>query len=244
MHAGRNRPACARRRLARSGCILVAALAAGCGDAVGTPIRAIAKPDAALSLLDAGHPVDAMVDATSRATFVAPGMFQPPPPGTGSGQDQGTRRSSDDVPHTAYCFNVANWPQDSESDEQQMAQAINELRSRGVRCGDRVMGSLPALLLPAALRCSARLHSLDMAIAGYQGKRGSDGTSPGERMTMAGFTHGSVAESIEMGTDASQVFINFASDSEACANLANPQFTALGIGEYRGLWTFDFAAGP
>jgi uncharacterized protein YkwD len=125
-----------------------------------------------------------------------------------------------------------------------MAQAINELRSLGVRCGDRMMGPLPALLLPAALRCSARRHSLDMATTGYQGKRGSDGSSPGERMTMAGFTHSAAAESIEMGTDASQLFIDLSSDSEACANLANPQFTALGIGEYRGLWTFDFAAGP
>jgi hypothetical protein len=41
-----------------------------------------------------------------------------------------------------------------------------------------------------------------------------------------------------------QVLFDLLGNPQDCANFTSSEFTALGIGEYFGVWTFDFAAAP
>jgi len=232
--------------------VLGALLLASCGDAAGDPIRAVPTPDAALSSGDSGprDAADAMPDATTMATPTAlpsPGSFLPITGVPGSGNmgpgSMHDGRSSDDVPVVPYCANAAHWQQEFADAEQRAAQAIDELRDMGVLCGRDISDQLMRLSSSPELRCSARVHSLDMAKYGIFDTVGHDGSDPGERMTRAGFDHTAAAESIVRysGSNPNQVVFDLQGDPQGCANLANPEFTSLGIGEYDGLWTFDFA---
>jgi uncharacterized protein YkwD len=237
MHAGLQRATCGWA------VVLGAGLLASCGDAAGNPIRN-PEPDAALLRKDAG---DGMLDAASSASLPV-GSLPPKNIPTGSpNESPGSMydgRSTDGVPHIAYCANAANWPRDLEDDEATMEQAINQTRSR-ISCGDNGNDEvqLPRLRIAPELRCSARLHSLDMVFNRYSDTRGSDGSQPGTRMTKAGFAHDASAESIGQG-HIDDVLFDLLGNPDDCGNLASRQFTAVGVGEYAGLWTLDFAADP
>jgi uncharacterized protein YkwD len=228
------------------GVVLCAWPLSGCGDAAGHPIRSITTPEAGLHSTDAGHD---MLDAMSSATLPTPGTFPQngPNQGPGSGDPMHDGRDNDIVPRTFYCAPAANWSGEYASDEQQMEQAINTLRDRRVSCANGVDEvQLPRLSFPPELRCSARLHSLDMYVSRYRGMRGSDNSLPSDRMEGAGFEHGAVAESIAPhdGGDADQILLDLLDNPRDCTNLASREFTAVGVGEYAGVWTFDFAAEP
>lgn len=232
------------------GVVLGACLLAACGDVTGNPIRSITTSDAGLHALDGGHDT---VDAMSGATLPAPGNFPPmnapgtPNQGPGSVDTMHDGHGNDVVPYTLHCAPVRNWSGAFASDEEQMEQAIESLRDQRVSCGNGIeQVRLPPLTFAPELRCSARLHSLDMYVADYYGAQGSDGSSPGDRMQSAGFEHGAVAESIAMSNhgDPVQVLLDLLDNPDDCANLASRRFTAVGVGEYAGLWTFDFAAAP
>src|SRR4051812_17483735 len=47
--------------------------------------------------------------------------------------------------------------------ETDVLAAVNRVRARGIRCGDRPLAPVPALARDAALDCAARAHSADMA---------------------------------------------------------------------------------
>lgn len=231
------------------GVVLGAWLLAGCGDVTGNPIRSITTADAGLRAVDAGHD---MLDATSAATLPAPGNFPPmsapgsPNQGPGSGDSMHDGHGNDVVPHIPYCAGAANWSDQYTDDEEQLVQAINETRARRVSCGGHDDVQLPRLYFAAELRCSARIHSFDMAFAQYHGRLGSDGSTPSQRMTAAGFAHTDSAESLPPSTtgNAGQVLFDLLGDPDDCANLASREFTAVGVGEYAGVWTVDFAAEP
>jgi len=228
------------------GVVLGAWLLAGCGDAAGNPIRSITTSDAGPNASDASHD---MLDATSTASMPPPGSFPQingpgsPDQSPGSG-DPMHDHSNSDVPRTGYCASAANWSEQFADDEEQLMQAINETRARRVSCGGHDDVQLPRFFFAPELRCSARLHSLDMAVFQYRGMRGPDGSSPGERMAAAGFAHGATAESLppSMTGDVGQILFDLIGDSDDCANLASREFTAVGVGEYAGVWTLDFAA--
>jgi uncharacterized protein YkwD len=237
MRAGWQRAACGW------GVALSTWLLSGCGDAAGHPIRGITSPDAGLHSSDSGHD---MLDAMSSATVLDPFPPMDPPDdnqGPGAMHDG---HPNDEVPLTPFCLNAATWPEDLRDDEQRMAQAISDWRAAGfARCGNRMADRLPVLDFPPELRCSARLHSFDMVAGGYFDQVSPDGTAPGQRMSRAGFRHSDSAESIARGgSDPTQVLIDLLGNPQDCANFTSSEFTALGIGEYRGVWTFDFAAEP
>lgn len=199
----------------------------GCGDAVGNPILgsgALVDTPRDGGARDAGD----LVDATTMATV---SVIRP----TGSGSDSYTYTG--DVPPTLYCSNAANW---ADADlERQLADQLVELRRGVIRCSNGVFDDLPPFEMPPALRCSARLHSLTRATKGY------DASDPGMRMTTAGFQHGAFAERTVLNSkDPETVLLSLKQDEKGCANLTDPEFTAIGIGEYGGVWTFDFAEPP
>ena len=130
-----------------------------------------------------------------------------------------------------------------------MEQAINDSCAAVARAADDQHDrcSFRACTLPPELRCSARLHSFDMAVGGYFDTRGSDDSTPGERMSMAGFAHGAVAESLRPWRAATRArfFFDLSGNPRRLRESGQPGVHRdRALGNTLGLWTFDFAAAP
>jgi hypothetical protein len=193
--------------------------ALGCGDAVAAPIRG------AQSLVD--------------AAMEGRGRFQSGGP---------------EVPDLAHCADADDWPAELAAAELQLFAAINARRAQGIRCregdgdgdgntqdrqGERERE--PLALVPE-LRCSARLHSLDMHENDYVGRENLAGDDFRDRIRATGLDAGYMDESIEWsdaGPD--DVLADLLEDPDDCGNLVNSELNAVGIGHYGQLWTLDFA---
>lgn len=142
-----------------------------------------------------------------------------------------------------HCRASFDWPQSFADDEAALLDAINALRERTIRCGEREVDDLPPLRVSQALRCSARLHSLDMVERDFVGRTNPDGDRPGERMREAGFDVEDWDESLALGERTAEGALEqLLDDGDDCMNVATRQHTHIGIGRYEDRWTLDFAA--
>ena len=150
---------------------------------------------------------------------------------------RGTERSNHASAADAYCL---------DSNESDMLQLINDYRQQN---------DLPTLTASTTLGTAAAEHSQDMAAADYFDPIGSDGSTPEDRMTKAGYPleqATETGESIYWGTgdlataDAALEWWQNSSDTDA--SLLNPAFQAIGIGvaidpaSGKTLWTVTFAS--
>ena len=142
----------------------------------------------------------------------------------------------------AYCAGTVAWPDSYDADERALLSAINEVRRRGLRCEDRELDRLEPLDESPALRCSARLHSLDMVERDFIGRTNPDGESPRDRMRRAGFNADESDESIVVGEpNATAVLEALLQEWDDCNNVGSRELTHVGIGRYQDHWTLDFA---
>jgi uncharacterized protein YkwD len=185
-----------------------------CSDGVGVPIR--------LGALDQD-------DASDEATDEDGGF------------DERDRNELDE----AHCEATFDWPETYAADEAALLDAINAVRERSIRCdeGDEI-DDLAPLRVSEALRCSARLHSLDMVQRDFVGRTNPDGDRPGERMRAAGFDVEDWDESLAIGEREPQDALRqlLLDDGDDCRNVATRRHTHIGIGRYEDRWTLDFAA--
>ena len=94
---------------------------------------------------------------------------------------------TDDVGEAPYCEHLGATTVTDSRLEQDLFDAVNEARRVGARCGQEdVVPALPLALIPE-LRCAARSHARDQAVAGTLSHEGSDGSTPLERTTVAGY---------------------------------------------------------
>lgn len=106
----------------------------------------------------------------------------------------------------------------------------NEARSHGRRCGDRFFPASPPLRHDTRLAAAASRHAQDMARHGFLEHEGSDGSSPAERATRAGYRWRSVAENVAAGqTTARQVVQEWIRSPVHCAALMGAEFTDMGV---------------
>jgi uncharacterized protein YkwD len=129
---------------------------------------------------------------------------------------------------------------------------INQWRASGADCG--VHGVKPAtapLRWNNTLTQAAEVHSLDMVAHNYFDHTGSDGSSPGTRLTAAGYAWSTWGENIAAGQSTVNEVVDGWIDSDGhCANLMNPAFTEVGLScvsgsastTYRTYWTMELAA--
>jgi uncharacterized protein YkwD len=130
---------------------------------------------------------------------------------------------------------------------------VNEARSQPADCGSegKFAAAAPVAMNPL-LRCSARLHSLDMFERHYFGHTNPDGLDPFDRMAAAGFHGASAGENIAVGqTSPKQVMHSWMESDAHCANVMRPKFALLGVGYHPGaggrgigsnFWTQNFGA--
>jgi uncharacterized protein YkwD len=106
----------------------------------------------------------------------------------------------------------------------------NEARARGRSCGPSRFPPAPPLALAPALSRAARAHSQDMAAHGLFSHTGSDGSSPGERLTGAGYRWRMEGENIASGIGTAQrVVAGWLSSPHHCANIMTAGFRQMGV---------------
>jgi uncharacterized protein YkwD len=152
------------------------------------------------------------------------------------------------VPDGPHCMPVAAWDPTWVQYEEEVLRLTNQARATGHNCDSQGnFGPAPPLAMEAHLRCSARLHSMDMALQGYFDHTSKDGRSPFQRMQQAGYVGSAMGENIAMGQQTpGQVVAGWLDSDGHCSNIMSPMFTQIGIGYYSGagwqslLWTQNF----
>jgi len=130
-------------------------------------------------------------------------------------------------------------------------QLVNDVRSRGVRCGGRSFAPAPPLRLSATLAGVAFGHAADMAAHEYFEHEDLSGRSPAQRVRAVGYPEKLVGENIAYGPQSSQEVVRGWLDSPAhCENIMDSRFTEMGIayaaghGSRRGLYWVQLLAVP
>ena len=160
-----------------------------------------------------------------------------------------------DVPATPACMAVSMWSAEWTAFEQEVLKLVNENRAKGWNCDTE--GQKPAagpLTMEPTLRCSARLHSKDMADRMFFAHDNPDGKNPGARMTAAGYSGRTWGENIAKGqTTPAQVVAGWMDSDGHCSNIMNASFNLIGVGYFAGMssnprfnselyWTQNFGA--
>ncbi len=132
-------------------------------------------------------------------------------------------------------------PPDDLAMEQSIADLINQKRAE--------QGLYPYLLVPE-LTQSARRHSNDMADNGFTGHTGSDGSTPGGRMTEAGYDWVYAGEIIAwgFGGDPASVVAWWMNSTTHRSLILSSNYLDFGVGyarepasQYGHYWTVNFA---
>jgi uncharacterized protein YkwD len=164
-----------------------------------------------------------------------------------AGADAG---NGDEVPANEYCDDVADWNPAWSQAEARVRDLVNDVRSQGGSCGGQSFApSLPLAMNPA-LRCAARVHSLDMATRSFFDHDNPDGESPFVRINAAGYVFFTAGENIAAGqTTAEEVVAGWLQSPGHCANILSPDFEEIGVGyvssptaAFPHYWTQTFGA--
>jgi uncharacterized protein YkwD len=102
-----------------------------------------------------------------------------------------------------------------------------------------------ALTINAKLTKAAQSHSDDMSDSRTMSHTGSDGSSPGDRITRAGYDWRTYGENVAYGyPTAESVMAGWMSSPGHKANILNCEFKEIGVGLARDgyYWTQDFGA--
>lgn len=188
---------------------------------------------------------DEVTSAASASTAGAPDESTAAPADTGT---------SNEVPVGEHCAAVAEWDPAWSQWEEEVLLLVNEVRAVGADCGaEGEFGPAEPLAMDAILRCSSRLHSLDMFERDYFDHTNPDGLDPFDRMEQAGFSGSYMGENIAYGQRTPEEVMQAWVDSDGhCSNIMNPNYTLLGVGYYPGadswrdgnqhFWTQNFGA--
>lgn len=153
---------------------------------------------------------------------------------------------------TGTTADAADWPVEYASLEQQILEETNRRRAAGANCGSKgTFAPAPPLVMHPLLTTAARKHSEDMATRNFFSHNTPEGTSPFDRMKVAGYTGTTMGENIAAGNDtAAKTMEQWMSSEGHCANIMSAKFTHLGVGYFpnpssklRHYWTQNFGAG-
>jgi uncharacterized protein YkwD len=137
-----------------------------------------------------------------------------------------------------------------DDDDKEMLTLVNNTRAAARDCGATRYSATSPLAWHCQLESAAQAHSAAMADNDFFDHTGVDGSSPGDRITAAGYQWRTYGENIAAGYgDAQAAMEAWIGSSGHCANLMNPNFTEMGAAMASGgnsaygiYWTQDFAA--
>jgi uncharacterized protein YkwD len=102
------------------------------------------------------------------------------------------------------------------------------------------MPAVGAVVWNDQLAKAAYDHSVDMSTQDYFSHTGLDGSSPGQRITAAGYHWTSYGENIAEGYSTEQIVMNaWLSSEDHCKNIMDGGFKDIGVGRDGNYWTQD-----
>ena len=165
--------------------------------------------------------------------------------------DSGTNANVPTAPVTSQAIGA---------DEQLILDAVNAARSSARTCGTTAFAATTPLTWNAQLAAAARVHSEDMALTGYRGTdtdpdaahTGSDGSTPQQRITQAGYAWKISGENVAAGYTvggSSDVVAAWLISPGHCSNIMNPKYRDMGVSyvvnekvKYGSFFTQDFGS--
>lgn len=112
----------------------------------------------------------------------------------------------------------------------EVLQLVNEARSKPRRCGGKSFSATEPVKLSGTLNRAALKHAEDMAKTSHFEHQGTDGSTPAQRATAAGYRWRHVAENIAAGApDAKSVVDGWLNSPGHCVNIMGPQYREMGI---------------
>lgn len=119
------------------------------------------------------------------------------------------------------------------AEEQAMLNAVNAARAQSRNCGAGSYPAVPALTWNCKLEAAALGHSMDMANNNYFSHTGLNGSSPGDRISAAGYSWSAYGENIAAGVSSVDTVVQMWLDSPGhCANIMGTNFTNLGAARF------------
>jgi uncharacterized protein YkwD len=130
-----------------------------------------------------------------------------------------------------------------------VVELVNVARSKGRRCGSERFAAAPSLSVSKTLDDAAARHARDMARRNFFEHRGSNGSTPKERVLRAGYRPRLTGENIAYGPEsAEEVVAGWLASPGHCANIMEPRFRDIGVGVATGrkrgaiYWVQEFGA--
>jgi uncharacterized protein YkwD len=130
-------------------------------------------------------------------------------------------------------------------------QLVNDVRAKGVRCGERAFGPAPPVKLSETLATAAFGHADDMAKHNYFEHEDRRGRTPADRVRAVGYSEKLVGENIAYGPKSADEVVQGWLDSPGhCENIMDPRFVEMGIAyaagqsSRRGLFWVQVLAAP
>lgn len=122
-----------------------------------------------------------------------------------------------------------------------MLEEVNKLRRSGCNCGQDTMPPVPDLVWNAKLEKSAGRHAKDMFENNLTGHIGSNGSSPGERITHEGYQWSGCGENVAYGySSVKDVVDSWKISKGHCRNIMSADFRELGAAREGMYWVQDF----
>ncbi len=156
---------------------------------------------------------------------------------------------------TGSNYNLGTTPQTTidlcmDNNDKEMLTLVNNTRAVARDCGSTRYSAAASLAWHCQLENAAQVHSTSMANNNFFDHTGLDGSSPGDRITTAGYIWRTYGENIAAGYGDVQAAMDAWTASPGhCANRMNPNFTEMGAAmgsdadsTYGIYWTQDFAA--
>ena len=129
-----------------------------------------------------------------------------------------------------------------ELDKEQLLALVNESRASGCDCGSTFYPAVGKLVWNEQLEQAAKTHSQDMNNKDKLTHTGSNGSSPGDRITDTGYVWTTYGENIAWNYSSEAQVIQGWLDSEGhCQNIMNANVTEMGVALEGKYWTQVFA---
>lgn len=111
-----------------------------------------------------------------------------------------------------------------------LLQLINDARAQPRQCGEQSFPAAEPLVYSSALTEASIRHAVDMAQRGSMDHRGSDGSTPSERLTRVGYRWERSGENLALGYDrVDELVQGWLASPTHCANIMDARFVETGV---------------
>ncbi|AHF15240.1 CAP domain-containing protein [Niabella soli] len=119
---------------------------------------------------------------------------------------------------------------------------INAIRAKGCNCGGVRYRAVPPVRWNTKLENAAVAQSNYMQRTNQLTHTGRNGTTPGKRITAAGYRWSYMAENVAMGQqNTTQVMQSWLQSPAHCKNIMSPYVSEIGAARSGRYWTLDLA---